>query len=66
MEHARVIKSTITYNSAISAGEKCGKWAIALSLLEAMFVSRVDMDTITGNAAMSACEKGGEWAKALE
>jgi pentatricopeptide repeat protein len=50
----------ITYNAAISACEKEGKWQQALALLDQMRDQGVTADVITYNAAISACEKGGE------
>ncbi|SRR5258706_5081636 len=54
---------TITYNGAISACAKGGRWDKALELFHHLQTHgparNVFPDTITYSAAISACEKGG-------
>ena len=53
-ERYGVTPNTITYNAAISACEKGGKWKIALELLGQMDAAGVAPNTITYNAAIEA------------
>ena len=62
---SRVESNAISFNAAISACEKGGKWAAGLYLFDEMSYSLVELDTISFNAAISACEKGCKWEKAL-
>ena len=56
----------VSYNSAISACAKSGKWQQAVALLEVMPVARIAPNTITYNSAISACSKGGASDRALD
>ena len=48
-----------------TAGEKGGRWELALELLNECKTWSTP-DTISYSAAISACEKGGRWELALE
>ena len=47
----------ITYSAAISACEKGGEWALALSLLSSMPRMQVTHNEISYSASISSCEK---------
>ena len=55
----------ITYNAAVSAGEKGKQWQQALFLLTAVRSNDFSPNVITINAAISACEKCEKWQQAL-
>eukprot|EP00913_Durusdinium_trenchii_P029717 g27850.t3 len=60
----RILPNSFTYNSAISACEKCAEWEHALSLLQLMV--RQDLcDVISYNSSISACEKAARWVESL-
>ena len=64
--HSRAQADTTTYNAAISACAKAGKWVRALQLLDGIANSRLEADTITYSAAISAYEKAGKWVHAVQ
>ena len=65
MPGAGIKPDVVSYNAAISACKKGGKWGKALALLEEMHGEGIEPNVITYSAAISACEKGGQWEKAL-
>ena len=65
MPKAQIQPNVISYNAAISACEKGGRWQEALTLFEAMTKAQIQPTVISYNAAVSACEKGGRWQEAL-
>ena len=61
---AGVERNNITYNAAIGACEKGGRWGEALALLGEMR-RRAWSGIRSRTRRISACEKGGQWKKAL-
>eukprot|EP00973_Karenia_brevis_P048957 6789658-Karenia_brevis.AAC.1 len=55
----------ISFNAAISACEKGGRWEHAVLVLDKLLNSGTTADVISFSAAMSACAKGGQWLHAL-
>ena len=54
-----MLADIISYNSAISACERGGQWAMALWLLELLQEEKFQGDLITYNAAISALKNHG-------
>lgn len=59
------VPNVISYNAAISACGKAGKWEQAINLLLEMKKVGVPPDVISYNTAISACEKAGKWEQAI-
>ena len=51
----------ITYNAAVSASEKGGRWQLSLHVLCSAIDMAISPDIITGSAADSACERARSW-----
>ncbi|CAK0891072.1 unnamed protein product [Prorocentrum cordatum] len=58
-------QTSVSFNAAISACEKCGQWQQALLLFVDLRLAKLTPDVITYSAGASACEKGGQWRRAL-
>ena len=58
MKEVSKTPKVISFNSAISACEKCSEWQMALELLAALPAAHLEADGITFNAALSACDRG--------
>ena len=56
----------LSYNAAVSATEKSGRWQCATDLLAIGAWSGLQTDVISFNAAISACNAGDAWKGALE
>jgi pentatricopeptide repeat protein len=65
MFEATVTPDVISYNSAISALGKGGRWELALDVLGQMPQIGVIPDAISYSAVISACEDDGQWQLAL-
>ena len=61
-----VQSNLLSYNAAMSATEKSGRWLCATDLLTIGAWSGLRMDVISFNAAISACNAGDAWKEALE
>lgn len=55
----------MSFNAAIDACGRAGKWRVALSVLDRMSIAGVPRGTITYNAVIAACGKGKEWSRAV-
>lgn len=55
----------VSFNAAIDACGRAGKWRAALSVLDRMSIAGVPRGTITYNAVIAACGKGKEWSRAV-
>lgn len=55
-----------SFNTAIAACAREGKWRRALDLLAGMTVENVIPDLLSYNAAIGACSKSGKWRIGLE
>ncbi|CAE8632897.1 unnamed protein product, partial [Polarella glacialis] len=58
MADMRLVRSTISFNAAISASAKAGQWQLALRLLSSMPSMMVSPNEISYSSAIDACEKG--------
>lgn len=61
-----VQSNLLSYNAAVSATEKSGRWQCATDLLTIGAWSGLQTDVISFNAAISACNAGDAWKEALE
>lgn len=61
---ARLPADVISFNAAISACQKRGKWETAVLLLFRMCSVRVAPDMTSFDAAICACEGSGNWQAA--
>ena len=59
------IPDLVSYNTAMGACGKAGRWREALALLEELKVRSLDPDAISYNAAAAACARAKEWELAL-
>ena len=55
----------VTYNAAISACEKGGRWQFALWLWQIAGGMGLQADSITCNATISACQRAQRWQEVL-
>ena len=55
----------MSFNAAIDACGRAGKWRAALSVLDRMSIAGVPRGTITYNAVIAACGKGKQWSRAV-
>eukprot|EP00960_Hanusia_phi_P040678 754584-Hanusia_phi.AAC.2 len=63
----------VSYNAAMSALTKNGRWTEALAMFDSVFsqaqsgskVRGMRPDTVTYSTAISACAKGGQWQRAM-
>ncbi|CAE8685643.1 unnamed protein product, partial [Polarella glacialis] len=53
----------ISFNSAISALEKCAEWQMALASLQRLVHHGLEPTDVTFGAALSSCEKGLQWQR---
>merc|ERR1711966_109308 len=65
MRRTGIQPDVVTYNAAISACEKGGKWEKALSLHKEMRGDGLKPNVISYSAAISACQKGTQLEEAL-
>ena len=61
---ARLPADVISFNAAISACQKRGKWETAVLLLFRTSSARVVPDMTSFDAAFCACERSGNWQAA--
>lgn len=61
-----VAPSTISYNSALSALARAGRWEEAVELLASMTAEHAPPDVISYTTTVAACQKGGAATQALE
>ena len=67
MKRLGVQPNTVSYNSLISACERCGEWERACEVLKQMKLiaqrpgANVRPNSITYNTVLSACGKAGRW-----
>lgn len=62
---SEVCPNSISYNTAISACGKAGRWHEAMFLKEKMQHADLPMDVVTLSSLVTACEKVGRWEEAL-
>ena len=63
--HLKALRaSDVTYNSAINACARAGKWRSAMVLLHDLEIVGL-ANVISYSTAISSCEKAGEWQVAL-
>ena len=59
---ALVSPDLITYNAVVSACEKGGQWALALSIFNQMELGGSELpNCVTGQGLLSACERESSW-----
>ncbi|CAK0790673.1 unnamed protein product [Prorocentrum cordatum] len=62
---AKLEPDTLSYNSGISACEKCTEWEHALWLLGEALEAKLELTIISYNAGVSACGRSGQWQRGL-
>lgn len=60
------VYSRSTYLSLMTALEREGRWAEAVSQIRNMKAVHLPLDVVVYSAAISACERGAAWREALE
>ncbi|CAE8591103.1 unnamed protein product, partial [Polarella glacialis] len=65
MQDGRVEVNVFHCSAVITAGEKAGKWQLALSILLLMPEMKVAPNEFSYSAAISASDKSGQWQQAL-
>ncbi|CAK9089346.1 unnamed protein product [Durusdinium trenchii] len=63
--HGNLKLDLVAYNATISACEKGSRWQEALSLLQTLFLERLEADIVSYCATISAC-RGAPWPYAME
>lgn len=55
---------TVSYNAALSACSRAGRWMLVFSLLSHMKESKAKLDAISYSVAVRTCGVGGRWQQA--